>query len=487
LLRDSLRLENLRIPSQSARMAWLADHIPRFDGSGIIYTLTVRDADNLAAWLQQRGIDARAYHAGLENEERLQLEDILLANQVKALVATVALGMGFDKPDLGFVVHFQRPGSVVHYYQQVGRAGRAIDQAYGVLMSGAEDDEIADYFIRTAFPSAEEVAEVLRVLDAAPRPLKAAELQRALNIGPSKLAKALKFLEVESPSPITHESGAYVRTPVAWAMPAERIERITQLRRQEQARMNAYMEAEGCLMQFLAEELSDPEAAPCGKCANCTGERLGAAYPAQLAEEAARFLEHLSLPIEPRKQWPQGGTFESERGRIAAEFRAEEGRALCKWGDAGFGDLVQDGKRNGHFADRLVEAAAELIQRRWRPDPRPEWVTCVPSDRHRTLVPEFARRLATRLGLPFVDCVRKTRATEFQKTRQNSFQQASNLEDAFAMEERFVRPRPVLLVDDMVDSRWTFTVVAWKLRKAAAGPVLPFALADSSADDGSSE
>jgi ATP-dependent DNA helicase RecQ len=487
LVRESLRLENLRIPSRAARMAWLADRVPRFEGSGIIYTLTVRDADNLAAWLQRRGINARAYHAGLTNEERLELEDILLANQVKALVATVALGMGFDKPDLGFVVHFQRPGSVVHYYQQVGRAGRAIDQAHGVLMSGTEDDEIADYFIRSAFPSAEEVAEVLRALERAPEPLKRADLQRAVNIRPAKLDKALKFLEVESPSPIAHEGSAYVRTPVVWTMPTERIEHITELRRQEQTRMNAYMETDSCLMQFLAEELSDPQAAPCGKCANCAGERLGAAYPAELAEQAAQFLEHLSLPIEPRKQWPAGVTFERERGRIAAELRAEEGRALCKWGDAGFGDLVRDGKLDGHFADRLVEAAAELLQRRWCPTPVPEWVTCVPSRRHQMLVPNFARRLAARLGLPFVEPIRKVRDTEPQKTRQNTFQQVSNLENTFAVDARSVRPNPVLLVDDMVDSRWTFTVLACKLRKAAAGPVFPFALADSSADDGSSD
>jgi ATP-dependent DNA helicase RecQ len=468
-------------------MAWLVDRVPRFTGSGIIYTLTVRDAGNLAAWRQQRGINARAYHAGLTNEERLELEDMLLANQVKALVATVALGMGFDKPDLGFVVHFQRPGSVVHYYQQVGRAGRAIDQADGVLMSGAEDDEIADYFIRTAFPSAEEVAEVLRTLERAPGPLTRADLQRAVNIRPAKLDKALKFLEVESPSPIAREGTAYVRTAVVWTMPAGRVEHITELRRQEQIRINAYMEADGCLMQFLAEELSDPRAARCGKCANCTGERLGATYPAELAEEAARFLEHLSLPIEPRKQWPAGGTFEGERGRITTEFRAEEGRALCKWGDAGFGDLVRDGKRDGHFADRLVEAAADLVQRRWRPAPRPEWVTCVPSRRHRALVPDFATRLASRLGLPLVEPIRKIRDTEPQKTRQNSFQQVRNLDNAFAVDATSVRPKPVLLVDDMVDSRWTFTVLAWNLRKAGAGPVFPFALADSSADDGSSE
>jgi ATP-dependent DNA helicase RecQ len=483
LLRESLRLENLRLPSQAARLAWLADRIPKFEGSGIVYTLTKRDSENVAAWLQQRGIDARAYHSDVE--DRPALEDLLLRNEVKALVATVALGMGFDKPDLGFVVHFQRPGSVVHYYQQVGRAGRAIDCAYGVLLGGAEDDDIADYFIRTAFPSAQEVGEVLGALEAALAPLKMNELQRLVNIRAGKLKAVLKFLEVESP--VAHEDSAYVRTPVRWTMPVERIERITNLRRQEQERMRAYMATRSCLMQFLAEELSDPQAAPCGKCANCAGEGLGAGFPQQLAEEAALFLERLSLPIELKKQWPQGSAFEGEHGRIPLEFRAEEGRALCKWGDAGFGDLVRAGKREGRFNDRLVNAAAELIKRRWKPRPMPEWVTCVPSHRRANLVPEFARRLAACLGLPFVGCIRKARDTDLQKTRQNSFQQAANLENAFAVEESSVQPKPVLLVDDMVDSCWTLTVLAWKLRKAGAGAVFPFALADSSADDGSSE
>lgn len=487
LVRESLRLENLRLPSKSARLAWLADRIPQLPGSGIVYTLTVRDADNVAAWLRERGIDARAYHAKLDDEERPRLEEMLLANQVKALVATVALGMGFDKPDLGFVIHFQRPASVVHYYQQVGRAGRAIGQAHGVLMSGAEDDEIANYFISTAFPSASEVAEVLSALEASPSPMSATALQQALNIRPTKLAKALKFLAVESPSPIACDDSGYVRTPVAWAMPAARIDSITGLRRQEQVRMKAYMEDEGCLMRFLAAELSDPDAARCGKCANCTGERLGAAYPAGLEREAARFLESLFLAVEPRKQWPPSGTFEGERGRIPGELRAGEGRALCKYGDAGLGELVRDGKRNGRFADALVDAAAELAGRRWNPTSPPEWVTCVPSGRHPELVPDFAKRLAARLRLPFIQCISKTRTTEPQKTRENSFQQASNLENAFAVDATHVPPAPLLLVDDMVDSRWTFTVLAWKLRKAGAGPVLPFALADSSADDGSSE
>jgi ATP-dependent DNA helicase RecQ len=484
LVRESLGLENIRIPPQAARLAWLAERVPDMPGSGIVYTLTVHDAEQVASWLQQRGINARAYHAGRQNEERQQLEDMLLRNEVKALVATVALGMGFDKPDLGFVIHFQRPASVVHYYQQVGRAGRAIESAHGILLSGSEDDEIADYFIRTAFPTAEDVAAVLSELEHSRIPLNRGDLQRGLNLRSSTVEKILEFLLLESPAPIQRDGSRYARTGVRWQMPMERIKRITDLRREEQARMNDYLASSECLMRFLSSELSDPHAARCGKCANCTGAGLGAAYSRDLAEEAARFLDHLDLPIHPRKQWPSGASFEGERGRIAPELQMEEGRTMCRWGDPGLGELVRQGKRIGQFDHHLVDSAAELIRTKWISNHAPEWVTCVPSHRHRTLVMGFARQLAAQLRLPFVECIQKLRDTEPQKTRQNSFQQVQNLENAFAVDAELVRSAPVLLVDDMVDSRWTLTILAVRLRQAGSGPVLPFALADCSADDG---
>ena len=485
LARTSLRLQNLRLPSQAARMAWIAHHVLRMPGSGIVYTLTVRDAGNLASWLQSRGINAAPYHGDMESAERQALEERLLRNQVKALVATVALGMGFDKPDLGFVIHFQRPASVVHYYQQVGRAGRALDEAYGVLLSGAEDDDIADYFVRTAFPTLEEVDQVLHALRRAGSPLKIGALQQRLNIGRGSLEKALKFLLLESPAPVQKTPDGYARNPVAWTMPVERIGRITQLRRQEQARMSEYMTTDSCLMQFLSEELSDPEATSCGKCANCRSEGLSAELPQELAEAATTFLNNVDFPIEPRKMWPSGVTFETMRGRVRPEFQAEVGRALCRWGDPGFGELVRDGKQQTHrFSNRLVEAAVRLIRERWNPQPPPEWLTCVPSLRNIGLVPDFGRRLAAALGLPFIECVRKVRETAPQKTRQNSFQQVRNLEGAFEVDPSMVRHTAVLLIDDMVDSRWTFTTLAVKLRQAGSGPVLPFALADTSREDG---
>lgn len=485
LARDSLRLQNLRISSQAGRMAWIAHHVPQLPGSGVVYTLTVRDACNLAAWLQTCGIDASAYHGDMEPVERQNLEDRLLHNQVKALAATVALGMGYDKPDLGFVIHFQRPASVVHYYQQVGRAGRALDEAYAVLLSGAEDDEIADYFIRTAFPTAGEVQQVLDALREARAPLKMAGLQRQLNLPVGKLDKVLKFLLLESPAPVQKTPAGFVRNPVAWQMPVERIQRITNLRRREQDRMREYMTTAHCLMEFLSRELSDPDATRCGKCANCRGRGLGAEFPPELAEAVTAFLNSLDLPIEPRKAWPSGMTFEGMRGRIQPEYQAEVGRALCCWGDSGFGELIRKGKQQTQrFSDDLVEAAVRLVREQWNPQPPPEWMTCVPSRRHIGLLPNFARRLAAALRLPLIECIRKVHETEPQKTRQNSFQRVRNLEGAFEVDPGMIQRAPLLLVDDMVDSRWTFTVLAAKLRQAGSGPVLPLALADTSSEDG---
>jgi len=235
-------------------MAWLAEYLPNLPGSGIIYTLTVRDAERVADWLKTQGIDAKAYHSELTNEERLALEDQLLKNEIKALVSTTALGMGFDKPDLGFVIHYQRPGSVVHYYQQVGRAGRAVEQAYGILLSGNEDDEITNYFIRTAFPPEVHVQEVLRALEQADDGFSVPQLEQQLNLSRGQIEKVLKLLSLESPAPVTKQGSKWYVTPVSYQPNTDKIERLTQIRRSEQARMLEYMESQQCLMTFLAIE-----------------------------------------------------------------------------------------------------------------------------------------------------------------------------------------------------------------------------------------
>ncbi|BBO66914.1 ATP-dependent DNA helicase RecQ [Desulfosarcina alkanivorans] len=481
LVRESLRLQNIWLPSPVARMAWLAEQLSRIPGTGIIYTLTIRDAERVAQWLRQNHIDAWAYHSNVESRE--ELETRLLNNQIKALVATVALGMGFDKPDLGFVIHFQRPGSVVHYYQQVGRAGRALDSAFGVLLGGYEDKDITDFFIRKAFPPQMHVERILSALNAADDGLSIPMLEQQLNLKRGDISKTLKYLSVESPAPVVKQGPRWYATPVDYDMNIEAIDQLCSLRRAEQQEMLDYMQTGDCLMQFLARALDDPHAEPCGRCVNCVGNPLlPADVDTALANAAAQFLRRSYQTIEPRKQWPGGTAFPAYgfSGRIARDQLAEEGRTLCLWGDAGWGEMVKQGKfRDERLGDDLVEACAKMIEM-WQPQPSPQWLTCVPSLRRAGLVPDFARRLAGRLGIPFLDVVRKIRDNHPQKEMQNSYLQANNLDGVFEIDDLPLPDGAVLLIDDLVDSRWTFTVIAALLKRAGCPSVFPMAVAMSS-------
>ncbi|CAN5875709.1 RecQ family ATP-dependent DNA helicase [soil metagenome] len=480
LIRESLQLQNIVLPRQTMRMAWLAEQIPRLSGSGIVYTLTIADAQRLANWLLTRNIDAHAYWGGLETEAREDLEERLLNNEVKVLVATTALAMGFDKPDLGFVIHYQRPGSAVHYYQQVGRAGRALRSAHGVLLSGDEDQEITEYFIRSAFPPEAHAREVLEALKAAEDGLSMPMLQRQMNLTKGQIERVLKSLVVKAPAPVSKQGPRWYANPVPYTPDREKVERITSLRHLEQARMQEYMQSRECLMLFLARELDDPAPTPCGRCAVCRGgPPLPEAYSSTFATEAAEFLRRTHQPVEPRKQWPGDALMaHGWRGNIPMNLRAEEGRALCLWGDGGWGESARRDKHEiGRYSDELVVALAEMVRERWRPLPSPSWVTCIPSLERPDLVPDLAERVASLLELPFVQCVRKKFPTRSQESMENSYQQAHNLENVFEIKPREVRTGPVLLVDDLVDSRWTFTVVAAHLLEQGSGPVLPLALA----------
>ena len=464
--RPSLALQTIRLRSQAERLAWLAEQLPKLPGSGIVYTLTVRDANQVADWLKSRGLAIEAY-TGETGERRAQLEQALLDNELKALVATTALGMGFDKPDLAFVVHYQTPGSVVAYYQQVGRAGRALDAAYGVLLSGREDTEITDYFIESAFPTRDEVEQVLEALEAAPEGLSIREIEARVNVSHGRISKTMQLLSLESPAPVVRQGAKWQLTAATlgdffW----ERANRLTALRRTEQSQMQEYVRLSSGHMEYLvraldgeAEDFSPPQMPP-----------LPASADPEYVREAVVFLRRASLPINPRRQWPNGR-------RIDVEHRAEPGKTLCVWGDAGWGDLVSRGKyRDQRFCDDLVEACTALV-RDWRPDPFPDWVTAVPSRRRPDLVPDFARRLADSLRLPFHEVLVKEEDRPEQKTMENSDQQARNVLGSMAVDQGAMLAGPVLLVDDMVDSGWTFTVAAWELRRKGCGHVWPLALA----------
>ena len=474
LARPSLALQTIRLPRQSQRLAWLARTIPLLPGHGIVYTLTVRDAVLVADWLRPRGIDVRPYTGRLQGEEREDLEEALLENRVQALVATIALGMGFDKPDLGFVIHYQTPGSVVAYYQQVGRAGRALETAYGVLLSGEEETDITNYFINTAFPTPDEVRQIMAALEEEPEGLSRPQLLGRVNLTLGRIDRTIALLSLESPAPVVKQGTkwqliATTLTSSFW----ERADRLTEVRHREQRQVMQYVTLERGHMEFLIQALDgDPEGV-----APPPLPPLPTEVSQRIEQEALAFLRRLDLPLNPRKRWPPGGLPRyAAVGMIAEEHRTEEGRALCLWGDGGWGQLVRAGKQEiGRFDDELVDACVRLVSR-WSPDPRPDWVTCIPSLRHPDLVPDFAQRLASRLGLPFLPGLKQTRHRPQQKSMANSAHQARNLDGSLAVPLDSLPAAPVLLVDDVVGSGWSFTVAAWLLREHGSGEVWPLAL-----------
>ena len=490
LIRESLILQNIIMDDQASRLAWLKENIPNLPGSGIIYVLTKRDAINVTRWLVECGIDVAYYFSGAtsdefedSNEYRLAVENALYNNKIKALVATSALGMGYDKPDLGFVVHYQAPSSIITYYQQVGRAGRAIDIAYGILLSGKEDDEINAYFRNSAFPPEHRVLEIISLLEKNDG-MSVPELMENLNYRKGQIEQVLKYLQVEQTSPVIKIGSKWKRTAVGYVMDSDKIRRLTNQRIEEWIEVKDYLVTEGCLMRYLQNVLDDTTSSDCGKCSNCDSKnKLPESFSHENGVSSASFLKQSEFEIELKKRIPSDALSNYElRGNLPEILRGETGRSLSRWGDAGWGKIVASDKFNNYFRDELVDAFVEMIVSRWRPSPYPTWVTCIPSHRHPELVPSFAKRVADKLDLPFIEVIIKTRETAPQKEQENSYYQCRNLDGVFEINDAARRDEPVLLIDDAIDSGWTLTIATALLRREGCGTVYPATLTSTTAN-----
>jgi len=407
LRRDSLRLDVVADLTYAERLAWLAEALPAMAGSGIIYTLTTRDANVVAAWLTHTGILAEPYHSQMDSDLRIDRERRLQSGEIKALVATSALGMGFDKPDLGFVIHFQGAQSVVHYYQQVGRAGRAIQDAYGILLGGSEDDDIFEFFATNALPAEERVEEILSALSDHDDGLSVPGLSAIVNVPVQKIQNAIDFLALSNPTPIIKSDTRWVRTAVAYAYPRGAAQALAERRRAQRDDMSRYAEAATCCAVVLGTALGDDDGTACGRCRVCTGSPL-IALPDLTARtaHAEDFLHHRVIELSPRKKW-----FEADlpvfgfgaRKNIVEPQRAEPGRSLALFNVGSVGRRLRSEKyRDQRFSNLTVEESAALF-RAWAPTPAPAWITAMPSLNRPRLVPDFARRLGDALGIPSVE------------------------------------------------------------------------------------
>jgi ATP-dependent DNA helicase RecQ len=473
LARTSLRLEVVELPRPAQRLAWLVEHLGELVGSGIVYTLTRRDADQVAEFLSANGIPAEAYSGDQTTDERVATEERLLANEVKAVVATSALGMGYDKADLTFVVHYQAPGSVVAYYQQVGRAGRGVEHADVVLLRGGEDRRIQDFFIEQSFPSRERVSAVLADLEAAGETGRTTrELLAVVNLGMGRLEAMLKILDVEGA--VRRDGSRWLAVPDPdWVYDAERYAHVTALRRAEQAAMARFGADGRCLMRALQEELDDgwvgSGSADCGRCAVCTAPRFAEPPAAELVERAARHLRSRPIELEVKKMAPDA---QGAMRKIPDGVRIDPGWSLARFGDGGWWPAIERGLESGEFEVDVVRALADVVL---GGGVAARWLTSVPSARLGRAMARLGERVAGELGVAYVQLLARAAERPPQREMANAVSQAANVRGAF----RVTAPPPPgagVLLDDRRGSGWTLAMAGGQLRMAGAERVVPLVL-----------
>jgi ATP-dependent DNA helicase RecQ len=478
--RESLHLGVLRLPDTAHRLAWLADHLAALPGSGIVYTLTVAASQQVADYLRERGLTVAAYSGQTEQTERLAAEDDLIHNRVKALVATSALGMGFDKPDLGFVVHFGAPSSPIAYYQQVGRAGRGVDSAEVVLLPGTEDEAIWDYFASVGFPSEQQVRTALDVLANEGRPMSTATLETRVDLSRSRLEAMLKVLDVDGA--VTRVRGGWTATGQPWHYDGDRYARVARVRADEQQAMRDYLSTDRCRLRFLREQLDDGGAEDCGRCDNCGGLALAGETSEQTVSAASATLARPGVRIEPRRMWPTAmpNLGVDVRGKIDASAQPKPGRALARFTDLGVGQqvrvLLRDDSPDGTVPGELVRACVRVLAE-WDWVRRPEAIVTVGSRRRPTLLADLADRLGEVGRLPVLGTVEHVGPSA--GGRSNSALRLRQVWGSYVLPDEVlaaVDGRDVLLVDDYTDTGWTLTVIARMLRQAGASGVFPLVL-----------
>lgn len=486
LARSSLRLGVLRLPDTRDRLAWLLTHLGDLPGSGIIYTLTVSAAEDTAAMLAEAGHPVRAYTGRTDPTERMEAETALKANEVKALVATSALGMGFDKPDLGFVVHVGAPSSPVAYYQQVGRAGRATDNADVLLLPGREDKDIWTYFAFSSMPDEVKANAVLEVLGNDGGVMSTAAIETHVDLKRTPLELLLKILDVDGA--VQRVSGGWQSTGQPWVYDAERYKRIADERVAEQNSMLEYETTTQCRMEYLARELDDPDAHPCGRCDNCAGQWFSSDIATAAGENATRTLSKVGVAIDPRAQWPtgMGSLGVPVKGKIGPAERVERGRALARLTDLGWGNQLREvfaaGAPDAPIDDGMLRAVVTVLAD-WDWQTRPAGVVAMPSRGHPQLIDSLARGLAEIGRLPYLGALEYGGDGPAGDTGGNSAYRLAAVWGQFAVGSELQQAvdglggSPLLLVDDLVDSRWTMTIAGRALLQAGSGPVLPLALA----------
>jgi len=471
LTRASMSIEIVKLGSKALKYAWILKNLPIIPGSGIIYCMSRRECDMLSQFLNKNGIEARPYYSDPKKDvENVITEKFFMENKVKVIVATIKLGMGYDKPDIEFVIHFQKPKNVVEYYQQIGRAGRGIPNSYCYLLTGEEDDKIHHYFINNAFPTETEAKQIVGLIKKTGR-ISQAALSKVINIRRSKLERFLPILVKEKV--IDREGMVFKITQNTFEYNREYYEKIKKIRGEELQELNEYIKTSDCLSKYIVNSLDDTTSENCGKCSNCIGGSILLDTNNEITHneliEIQEYLNSIYLEIEPRKLW-------TDKKRIPNPNH--KGYALAIYGDSGLGEMVQNDIEAGlKFRELLIDKSVEVLRKKvhFIDDCIITYVPSLRNDRVET----FTKELAEKLGIPFMDLLGKNEAPT-QIEMENSHHKETNAVNSFYFKGDKLDPSKMILIDDFVDSRWTLSACGLLLKQNGAQMVIPYCLADSS-------
>ncbi|MGE8000247.1 RecQ family ATP-dependent DNA helicase [Lysinibacillus sp. NPDC093190] len=481
LQRKSLKLHKIHLPTTELKYSWISKNIASFPGSGIIYATTIKECERLAQWLQSNQIAAYPYHSGLSEDVKVELEQKLINNELKVLVSTIALGMGFDKDDISFVIHYYTPKSMIEYYQQIGRAGRNIRDSYCILLYGGEEEtSINEYFIYNSFPKQEDIEQVLSYLNTC-NEAKISDLSANINIKSGILKQILKLLSIEGI--IAKDGSNYYRTPKQYFSQENYYESVIQMKIKEYNELLAYQNDHGCLMQFITKSLDDPFSKPCGQCSNCLNPWTHTIDTVTTIEKdkVQDFFNNQFILIEPRKKSVLPG-----HGNLA--YVSETGIALSYYHE----ELGQEARRgkyiNEAFSNILIEASSKKLKTYFYKN-KLNWddvvIVPIPSNRRSLLVPQFAQSLAKALKCEYAHILAKKPDEPEQKAFLNTQHQEANIRNYLYINSQIdLSNKHILLVDDFVDSKWTFAIGAEMIATNYNNvKVTPFAISDTSGSD----
>lgn len=463
LMRDNFKLFVVNVSSEDEKLIWLGKNIGKLPGSGILYTGTRVDTEIYSKWFDNLKISSIAYNAGLDADSRVAIENGLMDNQWKCIISTNALGMGIDKPDIRFIIHTQIPQSPIHYYQEIGRAGRDGQPSYIILFYNPEDRKLPEAFIEGSRPSIKKYEKVIATIKS--ELLGERDIMRRTNLKQNQM-RVIKSDLIEQGiirEVMINRSKKYEFVPNSQPLNTEVFEELRSAKTKDLDSMIQYVETTESRMKFLCDYLGDISNHTFTNCDNTGEKKVTVIIPDEWIEKLQKFRENYFPQLEVA----------SKGSNIV------QGIAASYYGVSNVGAALHHSKYEGggDFPDFLLKLVLKAFRKKFGQE-QFDLVVYVPPTLSGDLVRNFATKIARVLKFPISHNLQKVRQTREQKVFENSYLKSDNVKDAFIFEvPNEVIGKRVLLIDDIFDSGATVKEVGKLLTKLGAVKIAPIVIA----------